>query len=78
MTLPGEALQLHEERLQRMSAESAPFRFHRPIVRLARAVAVSTDGAIGRVRRAGVDAEDRLPAGQANTAADEVVRLVAD
>jgi len=72
---PGEVIRLHEERVQQMLDDCTPFRFHRPIVRLVRAVAVSADGAIGRLRRVQVDAEGRLGGGQANVATDEVVGL---
>jgi hypothetical protein len=72
---PGEVLRLHEERVQQMIDDSAPFRFHLPIVRLARAVTASAGEAIGRVRRAQVDAEARLRSGQTDTIADEVAGL---
>ncbi|HEY7033153.1 MAG TPA: hypothetical protein VH482_17570 [Thermomicrobiales bacterium] len=72
---PGEIMRMHEERVQQILDDMEPFRFHRPIVRLARAVAVSAGGAIGRIRRAQVGAEGRLGSGQANVAADEVVGL---
>jgi hypothetical protein len=72
---PREVMRIHEERVQRMLADSEPFRFHRPFVRLARAVAASAGGAIGRARRTQVATEGRIPSGQTNTAADEVVGL---
>jgi hypothetical protein len=72
---PGQVIRLHEERVQQMMDDCAPFRFHLPIVRLARTVAVSASGAIDRFRRAQVESEDRLRGGQANTATDEVVGL---
>jgi hypothetical protein len=66
---PGESLRLHEERLQQRIADGAPFRFHLPIGRLARAVVAGTGDAIGRVRRAPVGAEGPLRGGRASTAA---------
>jgi hypothetical protein len=69
--IPSETLQLHEERVQQRIADAAPFRFHRPLVRLARAAAAG-------VRCPQVDAGGRLRGGQAHPAADEVVGLVAD
>lgn len=72
---PSVVIRMHEERVQQMVDDTAPFRFHLPIVRLARAVMVRADGAIGRVQRTQVDAEGRPRSGQASTIAEEVIGL---
>jgi hypothetical protein len=72
---PSQLVQLHEERCQRLIASSAPFRFHLPILRLARAVAANVGRAIGRVEHTQAQADVHMRIGQTNTPADEVIGL---